>query len=107
MSNIVIKNFEDFDKTINNLEEIKKRIEEIFNNQNNNFDNINETEIWTSKTQKALSQKYDIFKIEYDDILVSLQNYINFMRTTLNNYKELDNKLNEDQDNNDTNLDVN
>ncbi len=107
MNNIVIKNFEDFDKTIKNFEEIKKKIEEIFANQNKNFDSINETEIWTSKTQKALNNKYDKLRIEYDDILVSLQNYINFMKNTLDNYMELDSKLNEDQDNNDTNLDVN
>lgn len=107
MNRIEIKNFDDYAKTINEFEQINKKIKEIFENQDKNIDKINKTEIWSSKTQESICNKYDELKLQYSDIEVSLDNYVKFMKNTLEEYKKLENMINSDADNNAANLNVN
>ena len=104
---IEIKNYNEFEQVIENFETILKEIKEIFDKQNINVELINQTETWTSKTQDELVKKYNELKVQYGDIEQSLTNYINFMKKSLSDYKELEKKLDNDTDKNDTNLDVN
>ena len=57
MSNTIIKDEQAFINTYDNFERSLEKIKDIFDKQNNTFDSINETEIWTSETQKDMIEK--------------------------------------------------
>ena len=107
MSNTIIKDEQAFINTYDNFERSLEKIKDIFDKQNNTFDSINETEIWTSETQKDMIEKYNNLKGYYDSVEDSIKNYIEFMKKTLYDYQKLNQQgISEANDNSD-NLNVN
>jgi uncharacterized protein YukE len=104
---IVIKDSGKFSNIIMSMEKSSNRIKEIFDKVNSNMETINGTDIWSGKTQEEFSKKYKELSSNYDVINDSLSKYIQFMKTTLDNYVALENKIGNDADRNNNTLDVN
>ena len=104
---IEIKSYSDYESVINSFEQVLNNITDIFDKQDNEMKKINKTEVWTSITQEELCNKYNELSKQYEGIKLSLENYINFMKNTLNNYKEAEKSLNNSLNQNTDNLDVN
>ena len=98
MSKIYIGDQRLFENTIESLENSVIKIKEVFNSQNKNFEKINGTDIWTSKTQQSVCYKYEELKTNYEYIEEALEKYINFLRTTLSTYQAFDQKVNTDSE---------
>ena len=84
-----------------------ERIEEIFRNTTANMQTIDDTDIWTGLAQKEFSNQYRKLASNYGTIQSSMSTYINLMRQTITDYKELENQRRIDIENNSTDLDVN
>ena len=107
MSNITITNSNDFEKIIEKTEISRKNIEDIFNDESTNIENINATNIWTGKAQEALYRKYKELEKNFLPIEETLEIYIAFLKNTLESYKQLEEKTLSNMDVNNNNLDIN
>ena len=68
MSNTIIKDEQAFINTYDNFERSLEKIKDIFDKQNNTFDSINETEIWTNELRFDTSLIDKIEKCENESI---------------------------------------
>ena len=107
MSSTIIKDEQKFKENYEQFESSLIKIKDIFEKQNNEFNSINETEIWTSDTQKDMIVKYNELKDCYEPIEDSLNNFINFMKKVLSDYQRLNNQGVRETNYNKDNLDVN
>lgn len=107
MSNIVINDSSEFERLINNFELYCKNIVDILNNEKKNMTNINSTDVWSGKAQEALYGKYVNLEKNFEPIEQTFQIYVNFLRNTLDGYRAIDKKINNDIEANVSNLDVN
>ena len=107
MSNVYITDSDKFEEIISTLESSIPNIEDIFNNQNNNFNSIDGTDIWQGDTQRVISSKYDELSQNFTPIVDTLRDYIKYLKITINNYKNLENKIDKSIDENLENLNVN
>ena len=107
MSKTTIKNDNEFEKIIRDLERTIPAIEDAFELQNRNFRMIDGTDNYRGKCQQAISEKYNEVKSNYETIDEALINYIKFLKLTLNNYRHYEATLNRSLDENSENLDVN
>ena len=103
---IVINNSQEFESVIGNLENSNRRIEELFNNQTALVNTVRGNALWQGANQESFHKKYDELSENYKDIEATLATYTKFLHTTLENYTNLENKINADADNNDVQLDV-
>ena len=107
MNNVVIKNYELFENTINKIEDSYQNIMDIFEEEKIYIERINETETWTGEAQRTIYKKYKQLEKNYEPIEETLKIYINFLRNTLDSYKKLEDHLIQNLSNNNSNLDVN
>ena len=107
MPNIVINNSEEFEKIINNLENTLPDVALVFDSVDKCVDNINGSDLWYGRTQETFCNKYKEFRNNYQPINEAFENYIKFLKITIANYKNAENKINENIENNNVNLDVN
>lgn len=107
MHDIYISDSEKFEEIVTILEGTIPNIEDIFNNQNNNFKTIDGTESWKGDTQRVISSKYSDLSKNYNPIVDTLRNYIKYLKITINNYKNLENEINKAANENEDNLNVN
>lgn len=89
MGKIILKSESDFENSIDEVVAIKGEIERLLELQDTEFDKIDETSIWTSPTQKDLIIKYKDLKNSKIDIDDSLNNYVSFMRSSLERYRSI------------------
>ena len=104
---IKITNSNEFENIIASMEKHYRNVEALFQREDKNMERINATEAWAGQTQETVYNKYVELHENYDPILKSLQSYIHFMRQTVEDYKELEEKIGNDADTNSTELDVN
>ena len=107
MSDITIKDTKTFEKIVNELEQIVPQIDNSFVVQNKNFSMINGTDIYKGKCQSVISKKYDLFKKNYEPVNEALNNYVKYLKITLENYKEYEKTLNSAIDDNVDGLSIN
>lgn len=107
MPNIVISNSEEFEKIIKNLENTLPDMALVFDSVDKCVDNINGNDLWYGKTQETFFNKYKEFRNNYQYINESFENYIKFLKITIMNYKNAEDKINKNIENNDANLNVN
>ena len=107
MKKILITDYNQFNEVILNFEKSLANIKEVFSNENKNFEKINETSIWTGKTQKVIYNKYKLLVNNYEPIEESIQIYIDFLKNTLQEYKDNEDYLNKNLELNDENMNVN
>ena len=79
MKKILITDYNQFNEVFFNFEKSLENIKEVFSNENKNFEKINETSIWTGKTQKVIYNKYKLLANNYEPIEESIQIYIDFL----------------------------
>ncbi len=107
MGRIVITNSSDFELKIQELEDSLFRVKEIFANEKKNVQKINRTDIWTGKVQEIMYNKNIELQKNYSPIEQSLQLYIDFLKKTLSDYRALEAKVDQNAEENATDLDVN
>ena len=94
MNKIIIEDSAKFEEIITRFEDNIKKIQEVFENENNNFEKIDSKETWTGLTQNSVVEKYNALKNNYDNIINSLNTYLTFMKKALKGYEDIDNKIN-------------
>ncbi len=107
MNDIVITNFNDFEKSISVFKESLDKIEEIFDKQDKTVEQINSTEIWTGQIQKTIYNKYIELHENYELIEDALSTYIRFMQKVLSDYKKLEETIDKNASDNAVQLDIN
>ncbi len=104
---IVVTSSEEFENIIRNIEIHCKNIESIFQNENKNMERINETVAWSGPAQEATYNKYKELSDNYDTINESLKTFVNIMKNTVSKYKEIEKAIQNNAEQNATQLDVN
>ena len=107
MSNIVIEDFNRFESIINDFNNMTNKLSDLLKNENNSFNSLSEKNIWQGDLHEILINKYTELSTNYETIINSLNGIENFMRNTLEEYKLLENSLNNDLSYNANNLDFN
>lgn len=107
MNKILITNSTQFEEVIRAFEQSLPKIKDIFTNERANAEQINATSTWTSETQKIMYEKYKLLENNFAPIEESLQLYINFMKKTLEDYKAVEEHINQMAENNSNELNVN
>lgn len=107
MSNIVITDSNKFENIILNFGNTISEIDNLFKNEDNNFKEIVENNIWKGDLQESVTDKYNELSKNYDDIISSLNKLKQFMEKTLEEYKRLETSINNDITDNISNLDFN
>lgn len=107
MNKIVITDSAQFEEVIQNFEKSLTRIKDIFANENKNIEEINATSTWTSKTQEVIYNKHKMLGKNFAPIEESIQLYINFMRKTLDDYKNFEEQINKNAEASSDQLSVN
>lgn len=97
----------DFENIINDLESRKEKMKNIFEMSNTNVERINETDVWTSPTEREFYSKYNELSSNYSVIIEGLEKHIKFLRNTLNSYKTNEETRRSDIVSNSVTLDVN
>lgn len=96
-----------FENIISNIEVSSIKISEIFDRTDTNMERINGTDTWNGITQEECYNKYKELSSNYGSINDSLKIYTNFMRQIVDNYKNVENQLNNNINESTTQLDIN
>ncbi len=107
MSNVVISDSSKFEAIVNNLEKSVQRINDVFTDENNNIEQINNTKCWSGKTEETVYGKYRELTNNYEPIKEALTNYVKFLKITLENYKQYEAMLDRQLEENSENMNVN
>ena len=106
-SKIVITDDSKFEEIINSFEKNLKNIKEIFEQEKNNVEDINKTPIWSGPTQEVVYDKHKKLQENFKPIEDGLEYYINFLKTTLENYRTFERETNNSIEQNKEHLTVN
>ncbi len=107
MDNLIKIEYENFELHLKSLESDTKKIEEKFNNINCLMNKIiHGDNIWIGKTATVVEEKYTKLYNKFPKIINQLNNYNDFLKYTIENYKMLDCRIKENINNNDDNLDI-
>lgn len=104
---VVITSTDDFENVIAKLETSLIQIKKIFANEVKNNEVINQTEVWTGRTQEVIYEKNKSLQDNYPKVEEALQNYITFLKQVVSEYKTMEQSFSSDMNKNSTNLDVN
>lgn len=89
------------------MDNINKRIEDIFKNIDTIMTNIYNSEKWQGETNTEYYNKYLKLKEYFPKINKGIETYSSFLKTTASNYENAENKLNSNIENNLDELNVN
>lgn len=93
---------------VTKLETNQKKVKEIFDNINKKMELCDGTnEMWKGITQEKVYESYKVLSDKFPEINSELEKYNNFLRTTIENYKQEDKSINNKIDANSENLDIN
>lgn len=104
---IVITSEAEYLEVVSELKASLKVLEDIFLRQKSNVEKINETNVWSGASSKALYSKYKLLNNNYDQISYSIDLYIKFLEKTLEDYKLLIKEQEKNIDAMESSLDVN
>lgn len=93
MNRIVITDSSQFENVIANFEASLKNIKDVFSSENSNIEEINGTSTWSGKTQESIYNNFKKLGKNFEPIEDSIQLYINFMKKTLEDYKEKEKQI--------------
>ncbi len=94
MNKIVITDSNKFEEVIQVFETTLPNIKNYFESEKRNSNEINGTPTWTGASQQALYGKYKELEKNFDPIVESMEVYIRFLKKTLEDYKLLEQQLN-------------
>ena len=106
-NSIVITDSGQFEEVINSLEDSYNKLVDIFANEKNNKEEINETDTWTGTASQAMYGKYQASSENFTPIEYSLSVYIKFLKKTLEDYKRVEEEISTNIDMISEQLDVN
>ena len=106
-NSIVITDSGQFEEVINSLEDSYNKLVDIFANEKNNKEEINETDTWTGNASQAMYGKYQALSENFTPIEYSLSVYIKFLKKTLEDYKRVEEEISTNIDMISEQLDVN
>lgn len=95
MKRIVITDTNEFERIITEFEQIRNNIQNVFTEEKNNIEKINDENVWNGKTQEIIYQKHLDFQKNFSPIEEALEIYINFLKNSLQSYKDLENNINQ------------
>ena len=107
MNQITITDSAQFEDVIKTFEQTLFKIQDIFANERRNIEEINGTSTWTSETQKVIYEKFKLLEKNFSPIEQSLKIYINFMKKTLQDYKNIEAHIDRSAQESSVQLDVN
>lgn len=101
-------NSEGFASTLNSFEKNTIKVQELLKEISNTMRDIDGTnETWKSRTALAVNEGFKESEQNFETINEQLKKYVDFLKTTLENYKTEEEKLNNSIDSESNNLDVN
>ena len=106
-NSIVITDSGQFEEVINSLEDSYNKLVDIFANEKNKKEEINETDTWTGNASQAMYGKYQALSENFTPIEYSLSVYIKFLKKTLEDYKRVEEEISTNIDMISEQLDVN
>ena len=95
MNKIVITDTNKFEEVIQVFEQTLPRIKDHFASERRISNEYNATNTWTGKSQEALYNKYKMLEKNFDPIVEGIEIYIRFLKKTLEDYKLLEQQLNQ------------
>ena len=98
---------EEFESIIESIETSSNNIEEVFKKIDKTMDKLHNNDVWQGMANESYYNRYKTLSILFPKVNMTLDNYIKFLKTTLDNYTRLENTINQSADNNSTSLDVN
>ena len=108
MSNITITSTEEFEDSVNKLNGYLNEIRDLFNEENKSINEVlSNPHAWSGNARNTASDKYTELSNMYPQITESLENFIRFLATTVENYKEFEQSVITNLENNSDTLDVN
>ena len=103
-----IKSIAQFQEVETNILKIRNEIADIFNKEKTNAEKINgSTNTWVGKTQETIYKKHKQLSDNYDQILETLDIYLDFLKNTRESYVAMDKAINRNIERNTNELDVN
>lgn len=93
MNRIEINDTEKFAQIIEKYNSIVKDIRVVFQEENDNFDNVDKNEMWEGSLKNKTFEKYNSLSSKYEEIITSLTKLSDFMNYVLNAYKSLDERF--------------
>ena len=75
--------------------------------EDRNYKEVVENGIWQGDLQEAVTAKYNELSNNYETIILSLNQFKNFMEKTIEEYKKLETSIDKDITDNISNLDFN
>ncbi len=94
MNQIVIKDSAKFEEVINNIEKELPSIQNTFQSQRRNSEDMSGTDVWKGQAQEKLYEKYKQLEQNFTPIEKTISIYVRFLRKTLEDYKMLEQNLN-------------
>lgn len=83
-------------------------LEEDYNGINKQMQTIDgSTETWQGKSQENTYEYYKVIKNDFPGVIKQLQNYRDFLKQTIENFKARDKDISKSADNSSENLNVN
>ncbi len=95
MNRIVITDTNKFEEVIQVFEQTLPNIKNHFESERRISNEYNATKTWTGKSQEALYKKYTELERNFNPIVESIEIYIRFLKKTLEDYKKLEQQLNQ------------
>ena len=93
MNRIEINDTEKFAQIIEKYNSIVKDIQIVFQEEDNNFSNVDKNEIWEGNLKNKTFEKYNSLSSKYEEIISSLTKLRDFMAYVLNAYKTMDERF--------------
>lgn len=107
MNKITITSTEEFENIIDSFEHSLSNIKNTFDKEKAHVEEINKTDVWTGAAQEVIYEKNKELQKNFQPIEESLQKFINFMKKTVDDYKNAEEQINKNAFENSTSLDVN
>ena len=104
---IIISDTFEFQRLIDILNSSLDRINDLFEKEKLEMENINATDIWTGEVQKRTYDKYQQLSKSYDSVSESLGIYIKFLQNTVDQYINAEETIDRNIETNSDNIDVN
>ena len=108
MSNITITSIEEFEESVNKLNDYLNEIRDLFNEENKSINEVlSNPRAWSGSARNKAGDKYVELSNMYPQITESLENFVKFLATTAENYKAFEQSVIRNLDDHSDILDVN
>ncbi len=108
MKNLNVEiNSEELESCSNEMIEVNKRIEQIFNRVEKIISEVHNTDNWKGDTCEAYYSRFQELKEYFPKVNNGIENFARFLNVTSSNYTKAESTINKSIDTNKDKLDVN